>query len=123
MRKQKFVINYQVYPHELMVVCEYPFDEFERILKDYIPDNCHDDIELFKDESGATTMMFDCGITVIYFKPGCTEEQVQRFIVHEAFHATLYLMDHIGATLTKSSEESYAYLIQYIVEQMTKRIK
>ncbi len=37
-------------------------------------------------------------------------------IAHESFHATVRVMKVIGAKLNKGSEESYAYLLDHIVE-------
>lgn len=39
-------------------------------------------------------------------------------IAHEVFHCVHWIMDDKGMTLTDSSEEAYAYLIQYIVNQI-----
>ena len=39
-------------------------------------------------------------------------------IVHESFHATLRVMDYIGADLNDGSEESYAYLLDYIFDKV-----
>lgn len=41
-----------------------------------------------------------------------------EYITHEAFHATCYIMRYVGIRLSKSSEEAYAYLLQYIVENI-----
>lgn len=40
-------------------------------------------------------------------------------IAHESFHATCRLMDCIHAYLDESSEESYAYMITYLVDKIT----
>jgi hypothetical protein len=44
--------------------------------------------------------------------------QKPEFVTHEAFHATCYIMRYVGIRLTKSSEEAYAYLLQYITENI-----
>lgn len=37
-------------------------------------------------------------------------------LAHESFHCAVHIMNIIGATLDKSSEESYAYLLGLIVD-------
>lgn len=49
-----------------------------------------------------------------------------RVIVHEAFHATVCLLQNKGLKLKRSSEEAYAYLLDYIYGELvniTKRAK
>lgn len=41
-----------------------------------------------------------------------------EYIAHEALHATAYIMRYVGIRFTKSSEEAYAYLLQYIIENI-----
>lgn len=39
-------------------------------------------------------------------------------IAHESFHATVRVMNSIGAELNDGSEESYAYLLDYIFDKV-----
>ena len=41
-------------------------------------------------------------------------------IAHECFHATAYIMDVIGCELKEESEEPYAYLLGYLVDEFVK---
>jgi hypothetical protein len=41
-----------------------------------------------------------------------------EIIAHEALHATAYILRHVGIRFSKNSEEAYAYLLQYIVENI-----
>lgn len=38
-------------------------------------------------------------------------------LVHELFHATEFILDHVGMKHGDDSSEAYAYLLQYLVEQ------
>lgn len=49
----------------------------------------------------------------IFLKDDC----ILSTISHESFHATLKIMKDIGAKLTNSSEESYAYLLSHVVDE------
>lgn len=41
-----------------------------------------------------------------------------EIIAHEALHATAYIMRYVGIKFSKTSEEAYAYLLQYIVDNI-----
>lgn len=41
-------------------------------------------------------------------------------IAHECFHATAYIMDTIGCELKGESEEPYAYLLGWFVDEFDK---
>ena len=41
-----------------------------------------------------------------------------KSIVHESFHATSYIMSYVGVNHHDCSEEAYAYLLDYIVDQV-----
>lgn len=61
------------------------------------------------------------------YKGGCTFESYiflpedcrSDVIAHESFHAAVRIMRIIGAKLSRSSEESYAYLLDHIVGFIT----
>ena len=42
---------------------------------------------------------------------------------HEIFHLVDFLLRRIGMTLSEDSDEAYAYLIQYLTEQILKKIQ
>ncbi len=60
--------------------------------------------------TGALFIYFSCNIIMFRFK----NKPLNDVIVHECFHATYQIMNRIGATLVDESEESYAYLIEYL---------
>lgn len=41
-------------------------------------------------------------------------------VAHEAFHATVNILNDYGLTLSKDSEEAYAYLQQWMVNRILK---
>ena len=55
----------------------------------------------------------------IYFKEGASFET----IVHELFHLTEFVMEHIGQPLSKSPNETWAYLIGFLAEEFFKFYK
>ena len=53
-------------------------------------------------------------IGVIWLKPGCSRAE----IIHECFHAVCWIRGSSGDWLTNSSEESYAYLLQWLCQEV-----
>lgn len=52
----------------------------------------------------------------LYFKDGTSIET----IVHELFHLTEFVMEHIGQPLSKSPNETWAYLIGFLTDEFCK---
>ena len=57
-------------------------------------------------------------ICVIWLKKGKANHPE---LCHEAFHAAHWILQRAGCWLTDSSEEAYAYLIQYIFKEIAKK--
>lgn len=56
----------------------------------------------------------DLDVDVIWFK-----DKDVTTIAHEAFHATYNVLQRKGVWLTDSSEEVYAYMVQYLTKEIT----
>jgi hypothetical protein len=114
-----FIISYEVYPFDVLVSLNQTDDEVEKLLKKKLPDDQHDEIAIvFKNNSNARTVMFSGGQTFIRFN----EHPGYGLIAHEVFHAVNYLFDRIGITLSDDSGEAWAYLIQYLMYNITNNI-
>jgi hypothetical protein len=117
MMPKHFTINYTIYPFDLLVsVCE---DDYmlRCILEDKLQSRFHHEIdELFKNLHEGNTICFSNGATVIRF----VSKPSQGLIAHEALHAVEMLMENIG---NNRVDETWNYLLQYIVNQINKNIK
>ena len=45
-----------------------------------------------------------------------------KITIHEVYHATQQILHHLGVTPTDSSEEVYAYLNEYIMNEIMKEM-
>ncbi len=63
------------------------------------------------------------GILVLWF-PEFSARNVAHLsmLSHEAFHATCFVLEDRGLTLSESSEEAYAYYLGWIVSECLKRL-
>lgn len=70
--------------------------------------------ELFKaDKTGACFVQDNDCIVAIYVK----KHTNYGTLAHEAFHAVKHIMDQVGVTLSDNSEEAFAYLISFFVDE------
>lgn len=106
------LIYYRVYPFELIVSTQSK-KNFLELLKDNLPDEEHSELNLFDGHYDARTVMFSGGQTAIHFN-----KYKDSSISHEVFHAVHFLMDRLNCNLTMDSCEAYAYLIQYITDEI-----
>jgi hypothetical protein len=64
----------------------------------------------------------DREIGVIWLREEKTKEEISKYTIgilgHEALHAVHWILQKRGIWLTDSSEEVYAYLIQFIVDKL-----
>ena len=51
-----------------------------------------------------------------------TPEQI-AILAHEAFHATARLMDRLRVPLTYATEETYTYVMEYIVAEVLRQLR
>lgn len=49
-----------------------------------------------------------------------TSNRLPQFIAHECLHATFWAMDVRGVELSMSSEETFTYMLGFLVEEVTK---
>jgi len=113
------VIPWHVFPFEVMVCLGMDKEEvLKELEKYYIPD---DEKEYVKMEGRGKTIMFKGGETLIwmenYPRPG------SGVLAHECFHAIYFLLDKIGITIDGSSDELVAYMLEYLTNEIHKKLK
>jgi hypothetical protein len=114
-------IPYHLYPLNLMFAFGESDSAVRRAIRPYgvkRNDHCHK-LDAY---TRGKCIHYDSGFTLIRMKelPQCTE--TFAVLQHEIFHAVVYLMQYIGAELSDASNENFAYTIQYVTEQVYKKI-
>lgn len=112
------IIPYVIYPFDLAVIYNAKYPQIEEYLKGILPDNTHHEInELFNLEIKlGRTAMFSSGQSVMVLN-----SRDKGVIAHEIFHAVEFLCNRVGFRLTRHSDEAYAYLIQYLTNEIYKK--
>ena len=116
-----FVINYEVYPFDLLVSINEDWDTIEKFLKRKLPAELHSGIE--EGHTVGRTTMYENQSTFIRINQSADPPaDFLSTIQHEVFHAVDFLMERIGCELTRSSDEAYAYMIQHITRKIYEKI-
>ncbi len=66
--------------------------------------------------SGRTIFRADPYVMVVWLPCIPTTTEMFDTLAHEIFHATVAIMNSIGASLSVESEETYAYLIDFLTK-------
>lgn len=120
MKPKNFIIKNRIYPFDLMI----SVDESDDILFKKLKSGGIEDHELtvceMSNTNRARTIIFQSNQTLIRFKTPLRH----GIIAHEAFHATAYILERVGMKLEiEVSDEAYAYLLNYIVDEIYKKVK
>jgi hypothetical protein len=103
-------ITFDTYPITLHVF----IDETDEAILEYLMINQCDDYQDLIDHPLSDNIEEDASEVYLRFR----NLNKLEIIAHEALHATAYILRHVGIRFSKNSEEAYAYLLQYIVENI-----
>lgn len=87
--------------------------------RDYVMQNLDSAVTAKDFDSRGTTFPTQDGKPVIIWLPYGSRVDV---INHELFHATVSIMNWAGVSLDESTEEVYAYQLQYLSQQLDNQI-
>lgn len=66
--------------------------------------------------------MFDKGQSLIRIYSNKMDNTTNGILSHEIFHCAFAILTKVGINLNRETEESYAYLIQFITQEIYKNI-
>lgn len=91
----------------------------------YVRDNLDTTVQAcdFDGAAGLTFDFQDGKPGIIWLESATFDPESISIINHELLHATLNIMRYSGVSLSDSSEEAYAYELQYLTNQFYKQIK
>ena len=117
MPKLNIIIPLVIYPFDVMVSIGQTDKELSLELLKY---GIEDISELILSETTrGRTIMFEGNQTVIRLKTFDV-----AVLCHECFHAVVFILSKVGIPLeVMRSDEAYAYLLEYLVGEVVKRVK
>jgi hypothetical protein len=119
-----FIIELHVYPFDVMISVN---EDDDVLVNRLLDDNDREDCEVLTnlhDTVKARTAMLPSNQTVIRFNIKDGVESMIGIIAHEVFHAATFILEKIGMKMKlMTSDEAYAYLIQYLMQEVYNGIK
>lgn len=64
----------------------------------------------------------DSGLAVIWIRRGQSPEVTASTLIHEITHASFGILDKVGISPCRESEEAYAYLIEYLAFEASSKL-
>ena len=121
------IIPIGLYPFDLMISFNESDKAVKKALKDFnINSQNSNETTLFEMDKSKTKcgrmVMFIGKQTIIRlnFMPKINDPFEMALLQHEIFHAVGFFMSEINTPLNNDTHEAYAYLVQYLTEQIYK---
>ena len=112
------VIKGTVYPFDILVSINQTDDEFYSEVSHLSDDNL-ESVFLNLDETVlARSYITKNNVSIIRFMNLDKENIPHGLISHEALHITSYILKRVGIDFSFETEEAYAYLLHYIVDNI-----
>lgn len=119
-KKQKsFIIPWHIFPFDVAVFLGTERkDVLSAIGKRYNLSDEEKDLLVMKG-TGRFVILYG-GQSVLWLKD--YPDKGSGILAHEIFHAVYYLLDRIGIKITDDSDELVAYMIQYLTNEINKKL-
>jgi len=120
-----FIIKLNIYPFDIMVSIDEPDEAIlERLIREGNTKKEFKEILNLDETVRGICIMLPSNQTVIRLKRFHKKHDMIGVIVHEAFHATTFILERIGVKLGLSvSDEAYAYLIEFITTEIYNKLE
>ena len=66
--------------------------------------------------------ILNSGLAVIWIRSGQSPEITASTLIHEITHASFGILDRVGISPCRESEEAYAYLTEYLTWEVWKKL-
>jgi hypothetical protein len=119
-------LQYLPYPFDLYVSFGQSLDDVNKYIQKSIPEfNAHKELGDIGGVGHGRTLEFKSGQMMIYlpFIPVLTTPTDMALLQHEIFHAVHLHFERLGTPLIESTQEVYAYMIQYLTVEILDAIK
>jgi hypothetical protein len=116
MKSSNFIINFLVYPFDVMISVNETDKQLKKEIKKF--GLKWDNNLKLKPNSTGICMQYETGQIIIRLLNFKNTNENYGTLQHEIFHAVHFLMKRIGIKLCMNSSEAYAYAIQFLTEKI-----
>ena len=116
--KKIFKVSYKVYPFDCLVCVGVTTKEIIKRLESYNFKLTEEEKEALDMSGNGRTIMLEGGQTIMRL-----QDTHLPTITHEIFHAVHFLFDKIHIDLCLESGEAFAYMTQFLTEEIVKKLK
>lgn len=117
-----FAIPVEMYYVEVMVSIAQSNQELHDSVKNHYPDY-DEGIENVASDKHGSANIFNNGNCVLKLYKHPDTPYWRGILAHEIFHITTFIAEHVGLKLHDSSDEAYAYLNEYLTEQVYSKLE
>jgi hypothetical protein len=119
LKPRSTIINLSVYPFDLLVSFNEKDDEVFNKLNELGANVEMSDIETKTTQAGKS-ILFSTNHSLIRIPIFTGTPNDYGVLAHEIFHIAEFVLNRVGITHSSDSNESFAYLIQYITKEIYK---
>jgi hypothetical protein len=122
MKGKNFIIPLVIYPFSVMVSIAEEDGVLKKKLESLGVDMSQIPLTHSETQRGRCIIFGGNQTLIRIYRPVKTSEDYGS-LQHEIFHATEFILDRVGMSLCKKSDEAYAYLIGYLTTEIYKKLK
>ena len=112
-----FIVDCQVYPFQILVYFGQDKKPLFKELSNLLPKSVVDTLKTLEFKVGKS-VMFPTGQTLLWLNEKPTSVNGLATLNHEIFHCVCFILERVGIVYSESSDEAYAYLIEYLTKQI-----
>jgi len=120
-KSNMFIIDCQVYPFQIFVYFGQDRKQLYKTLQKILPKSSLKTLKTFEFNSGKS-VMFPTGQTLLWLNKKPNSINGLAKLNHEIFHCACFILERVGIVYSESSDEAYAYLIQYLTKQIYNKL-
>lgn len=120
MKSKNFLVKLVIYPFDVMVSLGETDKELKKSLNKYEDAEWDEDMICYGDGRAIIT---ENNHSIIRLKKYPVTNEDYSYLQHEIFHIVTFIMDRIGVKFKLlTSDETYAYLIQFLTKEIYNKI-
>ena len=116
-----FVVDCGTYPFDILVFFGENVEDLFNDIKGKLSKSDFKGLKKSEFKAGKAIIL-DTNQTVLWLREKPTTPTDFGLLSHEIYHCTGFILRSIGIQYSEETEEAYAYLIQYLTEQIYKKL-